>query len=46
MEFDNKDEYRIIFWKGNLEDTRMSLFARTVDGDYKYLEFHRYPLFA
>ncbi|XP_072379032.1 NACHT and WD repeat domain-containing protein 2 isoform X1 [Diabrotica undecimpunctata] len=39
MEFDNKEEYRIIFWKDNLDDDRMSLFLHSEE-DFEYLEFH------
>ncbi|CAH1118502.1 unnamed protein product [Phaedon cochleariae] len=40
MEYDNKAEYRIIFWKGNLDDDRMTLSLHTKEGDYEYLEYH------
>lgn len=41
MEFDNKEEYRIIFWKGNLDDDNMNLFHRSKNGEYENLDFHR-----
>lgn len=41
MEFDNKSQYRIIFWRGNLDDDRMILFLHTNEGDYEYLNLHR-----
>lgn len=41
MEFDNKEEYRIIFWKGTLEDDNMTLLSHDKSGDYEYLDFHR-----
>lgn len=41
MEFDNKEEYRIIFWKGNLDDDNMSLFLHSKTGEYDYLDYHR-----
>ncbi|XP_056633882.1 NACHT and WD repeat domain-containing protein 2 [Diorhabda sublineata] len=39
MEFDNKEEYRILFWKGDLEDERMSLLLHSKEY-YECLEFH------
>uniref|UniRef100_A0A6P7FQL4 NACHT and WD repeat domain-containing protein 2 n=1 Tax=Diabrotica virgifera virgifera TaxID=50390 RepID=A0A6P7FQL4_DIAVI len=45
MEFDNKEEYRIIFWKDNLDDDRMSLFLHS-EGDFEYLEFHSAIVFV
>ncbi|XP_066257781.1 NACHT and WD repeat domain-containing protein 2 [Euwallacea similis] len=40
MEWDNKSEYRIVFWKSTLEDDRMKIYFKSKDGEYKILEFH------
>nr|CAI5835187.1 unnamed protein product [Callosobruchus analis] len=40
MELDNKTQYRIIFWKGTLDDENMRLLLVTEDGSYKCLEYH------
>lgn len=41
MEFDNREEYRIVFWKGSLDNDNMTLFLRDKNGDYEYLHYHR-----
>lgn len=41
MEFENKDDYRIIFWKGNLENDKMLLRYHSLGGDYQSFEYHR-----
>lgn len=40
MEFDNKEEYRIIFWKNNLEDEKMLfLYHNNEGGDFEMKGF-------
>ncbi|KAJ8916564.1 hypothetical protein NQ315_000208 [Exocentrus adspersus] len=46
MEFDNRSEYRIIFWRGNLDDDRMMLNLHTKEGDYEYLNYHSAIVFT
>lgn len=41
MEWDNKTECRLIFWKNTLDDTRMKLLYKAKEGDYTMLDFHR-----
>ncbi|KAK9887312.1 hypothetical protein WA026_021621 [Henosepilachna vigintioctopunctata] len=40
MEFDNKNTYRTIYWKGDLDDDRMLLISTENDREYEQLEFH------
>ncbi|XP_049825029.1 NACHT and WD repeat domain-containing protein 2 [Aethina tumida] len=40
MEFDNKEEYRIIFWKNSLEDEKMLfLYHNNAGGDFEMKSF-------
>ncbi|CAH1380087.1 unnamed protein product [Tenebrio molitor] len=40
MEFENPTHYRIIFWKGNLDDDRMLLHLKVEDDEFEPFEFH------
>ncbi|KAH1018594.1 hypothetical protein HUJ05_006333 [Dendroctonus ponderosae] len=40
IEWDNKAECRLIFWKDNLDDARMKLLYKAEEGDYAMLDFH------
>ncbi|KAJ8954195.1 hypothetical protein NQ318_005790 [Aromia moschata] len=40
MEFDSVEQYRIIFWKGDLDDDRMLLYLHSKDGVFESLEYH------
>lgn len=42
MEFDSVDEYRVIYWRGDLEDDRMLLSYR----NYENFEFHSALVFT
>lgn len=42
MEYTNKTEFRIIHWKGNLEDGRMVLTVHREDVITEPFNFHRY----
>lgn len=46
MDFDRKDEYRVIFWRGDLEDDRMLLAYTQGNSDYERLEFHSAIVFS
>ncbi|XP_068899926.1 NACHT and WD repeat domain-containing protein 2 isoform X2 [Tenebrio molitor] len=40
MEFESPTHYRIIFWKGNLDDDRMLLHLKVEDDEFEPFEFH------
>lgn len=40
MEFESPIHYRIIFWKGNLDDDRMLLHLKVEDDEFEPFEFH------
>ncbi|KAJ8982590.1 hypothetical protein NQ317_005062 [Molorchus minor] len=40
MEFDSTEEYRVIFWKGNIDDDRMLLYVTTKNGVFENFEYH------
>ncbi|CAH0549743.1 unnamed protein product [Brassicogethes aeneus] len=40
MEFDSKEEYRIIFWKNSLEDENLKFLYHSINGDFKILDLH------
>lgn len=43
MEFDTADDYRIVYWKENMDNKNMRLHLHTEnEKDYAYLDFHRY----
>ncbi|XP_030746594.1 NACHT and WD repeat domain-containing protein 2 [Sitophilus oryzae] len=40
MEFDNSSDYRIIFWRNNLDDTQMKLFEKNEKQVFEIFDFH------
>lgn len=40
MEFDHVDQYRIIFWKGNIDDDKMMLKYCTAAFEYETFKYH------
>lgn len=40
MEFDNPTDYRIIYWKGTLDDDKMLLSLKTEDVEFDAFEYH------
>lgn len=40
MEFKSVTHYRIVFWKGNLDDSRMLLVSKIEDEEFEDFEYH------